>query len=122
MDVVTLLILLLGRQSVSKQEEDNPYIQAFHKWWESDLADCLEEIRITGGEPIMHRGTWKLFDWFEQNPDRGRNMRFAINSNLSPEKPKVLDKLIEKSWFVPTLKYTHQWKQQKNKQNIYVMD
>ena len=86
---------------VSKQEEDNPYIQAFHKWWESDLADCLEEIRITGGEPIMHRGTWKLFDWFEKNPDRGRNMRFAINSNLSPEKPKVLDKLIEKSWFVP---------------------
>ena len=49
----------------------------------------------------MHRGTWKLFDWFEQNPDRGRNMRFAINSNLSPEKPKVLDRLIEKSWHVP---------------------
>ena len=87
----------------TKRQEDNPYIQAFHEWWDSDLADCLEEIRITGGEPIMHKGTWKLFDWFEQNPDRGRNMRFAINSNLCPETPKVLDKLIEKSHSVPNL-------------------
>jgi len=87
--------------SPTKRQEDNPYVQAFHKWWESDLADCLEEIRITGGEPIMHKGTWKLFDWFEQNPDRGRNMRFAINSNLCPETNKVLDKLIEKSHHIP---------------------
>jgi hypothetical protein len=51
----------------------------------------------------MHKGTWKLFDWFEQNPDRGRNMRFAINSNLCPDTPKVLDKLVEKSHNVPNL-------------------
>ena len=90
-------------EPTTKKQEDNPYIQAFHKWWESDLADCLEEIRITGGEPIMHKGTWKLFDWFENNPDRGREMRFAINSNLCPETPKVLDKLIEKSHNIPRL-------------------
>ena len=88
-------------EPATKKQEDNPYIQAFHKWWENGLADNLEEIRITGGEPIMHTGTWKLFDWFEQNPYRGRQMRFAINSNLSPQTPKVLDKLIEKSWHVP---------------------
>jgi organic radical activating enzyme len=88
-------------EPATKKQEDNPYIQAFHKWWESDLADCLEEIRITGGEPIMHKGTWKLFDWFKENPDRGRNMRFAINSNMCPETPKVLNKLIEQSWHVP---------------------
>lgn len=88
-------------EPVTKRQEDNPYIQAFWKWWESDLADNLEEIRITGGEPIMHTGTWKLFEWFEQNPYRARTMRFAINSNLSPETPKVLDKLIQKSWSVP---------------------
>ena len=52
-------------EPATKKQEDNPYIQAFHKWWESDLADSLEEIRITGGEPIMHKGTWKLFDWFK---------------------------------------------------------
>ena len=90
-------------EPATRKQEDNPYIQAFHKWWESDLADSLEEIRITGGEPIMHKGTWKLFDWFENNPGRNREMRFAINSNLCPETPKVFDKLIEKSHNIPNL-------------------
>ena len=49
----------------------------------------------------MHTGTWKLFEWFEKNPNRGRQMRFAINSNLCPEKPKIFEKMIDKSWFVP---------------------
>ena len=90
-------------EPATKKQEDNPYIQAFHKWWESDLADCLEEIRITGGEPIMHKGTWKLFQWFKDNPDRGRDMRFAINSNMCPDTPKVLDKLVKESWHIPKL-------------------
>ena len=90
-------------EPATKKQEDNPYIQAFHKWWESDLADSLEEIRITGGEPIMHKGTWKLFQWFKDNPDRGRNMRFAINSNLCPDTPKVLDRLVKESWHITKL-------------------
>ena len=88
---------------IADKEDDNPYINAFWQWWESELADNLEEIRITGGEPIMHTSTWKLFDWFGENPERGRTMRFAINSNLCPEKPKVLDRLIRSSWWVPNL-------------------
>lgn len=85
-----------------KDEADNPYIQAFWKWWESDLADSLEEIRITGGEPLMAPSVWKLFQWFKDNPTRGRNIRFAINSNLCP-KDEILDKLIELSHHVPHL-------------------
>lgn len=87
----------------TKKQEDNPYIQAFHQWWEEELSETLEEIRITGGEPIMHPGTWRLFDWFEQNPDKGRQMRFAINSNLCPDSDKMLDKLILKSRNVTNL-------------------
>ena len=90
-------------EPATRKQEDNPYIQAFHKWWESDLADSLEEIRITGGEPIMHKGTWKLFEWFKDNPDRGQDMRFAINSNMCPDTPKVLDRLVKESWHVPHL-------------------
>lgn len=108
-------------EPATKRQEDNPYIQAFHQWWEEELADNLEEIRITGGEPIMHTGTWKLFEWFEQNPDRGRNMRFAINSNLSPETPKVLDKLIEKSWSVPNFEIYTSMEAQKD-QAEYIRD
>jgi hypothetical protein len=90
-------------ENITKKDEDNPYIQAFWKWWEEEggLADTLEEIRITGGEPIMHTGVWKLFDWFKNNPERGKNMRFAINSNLVPEKEKTFQKLLDGIQYVP---------------------
>ena len=82
------------------KEENNPYIQAFWKWWESDLQDNLQEIRITGGEPLMANSVWKLFDWFKNNPEKGKKLRFAMNSNLVPKKA-LLDKLIEMSQHVP---------------------
>lgn len=76
-----------------KNDEDNPYIQAFWKWWDNGLSDSLEEIRITGGEPLMSGNTWKLFDWFEA---QDTDMRFAINSNLIAKKD-IIDKLINKA-------------------------
>ena len=51
----------------------------------------------------MHKGTWKLFEWFKDNPDRGQDMRFAINSNMCPDTPKVLDRLVKESWHIPHL-------------------
>jgi uncharacterized protein Usg len=47
--------------------ESNPYIDAFFDWWESDLHRTLQELRITGGEPLMSGHTWKLIDWFKTN-------------------------------------------------------
>lgn len=89
-------------ESAGETDEENPYIQAFWKWWNSDLANSLEEIRITGGEPLMAPSVWKLFEWFKNNPERGKKMRFAVNSNLVPKK-EILDKLIELSHSVPHL-------------------
>ena len=64
--------------------EHNPYIDAFFKWWETDLHKTLQELRITGGEPLMSGHTWRLIDWFRDN--RGRSeTRLAINSNLGPQ-------------------------------------
>jgi organic radical activating enzyme len=61
--------------------ETNPYVEAFFAWWETDLHKTLQELRITGGEPLMSGDTWKLIDWFRNN--RGRSQtRLAINSNL----------------------------------------
>ena len=61
--------------------ESNPYIAAFFAWWETDLHRTLQELRITGGEPLMSAHTWRLIDWFKTN--RGRSStRLAINSNL----------------------------------------
>ena len=76
-----------------KDDNNNPYIKAFWKWWENGLSDSLQELRITGGEPLMSSNTWKLFDWFESQQT---NMRFAINSNLIAKKD-IVDKLISKA-------------------------
>ena len=71
----------------------NPYVEAFFKWWESDLHKTLKELRITGGEPLMSGYTWRLIDWFQQN--RGKSAtRLAINSNLGFEQDK-LERLLD---------------------------
>lgn len=64
--------------------ESNPYIDAFFAWWETDLHHSLQELRITGGEPLMSHHTWRLIDWFRHNPQRSQT-RLAINSNLGPQ-------------------------------------
>ena len=67
-----------------KYGETNPYVEAFHQWWESDLHKTLQELRITGGEPLMTGGTWKLINWFKENKGKSTT-RLAINSNLGAD-------------------------------------
>jgi organic radical activating enzyme len=64
--------------------ETNPYVEAFFRWWESDLHQTLDELRITGGEPLMSGYTWKLLDWFRENKGKSQT-RLAINSNLGTQ-------------------------------------
>jgi organic radical activating enzyme len=64
--------------------EVNPYVEAFHKWWEKDLHRTLKELRITGGEPLMSAETWKLIEWFKTNKGKSTT-RLAINSNLGTD-------------------------------------
>lgn len=79
--------------SLYKYSETNPYVEAFFKWWESDLHETLQELRITGGEPLMSGHTWDLFDWFKENKGKSKT-RIAINSNLGFESEKV-EKLLD---------------------------
>ena len=64
--------------------EINPYVEAFFRWWESDLYRTLDELRITGGEPLMSGYTWQLLDWFKTNKGQSKT-RLAINSNLGTQ-------------------------------------
>ncbi len=73
--------------------EVNPYVEAFFKWWESDLHRTLKELRITGGEPLMSGYTWRLIDWFKDHRGQSKT-RLAINSNLGFERDKI-DRLLE---------------------------
>ena len=81
--------------------ETNPYVEAFFKWWETDLHKTLQELRITGGEPLMSGETWKLIDWFKTNQGRSQT-RLAINSNLGMDRAK-LHEFIERVRDIPHL-------------------
>jgi hypothetical protein len=67
-------------------------VEAFFEWWESDLHQTLQELRITGGEPLMSAETWKLIDWFKTNKGKSKT-RLAINSNLGTDVD--IDRLLE---------------------------
>ena len=84
--------------------DSNPYIEAFFKWWESDLHKTLRELRITGGEPLMSGYTWQLLDWFKANKGKSET-RLAINSNLAMERDKI-DRLLEAAGDVKLDLYT----------------
>ena len=83
--------------------ETNPYVEAFFAWWETDLHQTLQELRITGGEPLMSGDTWKLLEWFKNNPGRSQT-RLAINSNLGPGVD--LDRLLTATRDIPLDLYT----------------
>ena len=85
--------------------EVNPYTEAFFAWWESDLHRTLQELRITGGEPLMSAETWKLLDWFQANQGKS-STRLAINSNLGAEVD--LDRLLAATKGIEMDLYTSQ--------------
>lgn len=74
------------------ERDDNPYVNAFWKWW-PELYTNLEIFRITGGEPLLSKHTFRVLDYIEQHPNP--NLELNINSNLCvPD--NLIDLLIEK--------------------------
>jgi hypothetical protein len=75
-----------------KHSEPNPYLDAFWKWF-PDILTSLKVFRITGGEPLLSKDTWRVLDYIiERNPPP---MQIAINSNLCVE-DEFIDRLIVK--------------------------
>jgi organic radical activating enzyme len=72
--------------------DENPYVEAFWKWWPS-MYQSLQHFRITGGEPLLSKNTFKVLDYIIENPNP--NLEFSINSNMNPPE-KILDQFIEK--------------------------
>lgn len=77
-----------------RYSDENPYVNAFWEWW-PDLYRDLHTFRITGGEPLLSKDTWKVLDYIIEQPTPNKNLHLAINSNLGvPD--NLIDRLIEK--------------------------
>jgi hypothetical protein len=68
-----------------KHSEHNPYVDAFWKWW-PELYNDLDTFRITGGEPLLSKDTWKVLEHIATTDNPNRNLNLSINSNLGVPK------------------------------------
>jgi len=74
------------------EEETNPYVAAWWEWW-PEVRKTLTILRITGGEPLLQKSTWRLLDDLEDNPLP--NLELNINSNMGV-KPLLVRRLTQK--------------------------
>jgi organic radical activating enzyme len=77
-----------------KDTEHNPYSESFWKWW-PELYKDLHTFRITGGEPLLSKDTWKVLDYIIEQKNPNTKLSLAINSNLGAS-DNLVDKLIDK--------------------------
>lgn len=72
------------------EEENNPYVDAWWKWW-PEVSKTLHILRITGGEPLLQKSTWKILESLTDNPmpELGLN----VNSNFGV-KPVLIDRFV----------------------------
>lgn len=77
-----------------KHSEENPYVEAFWKWW-PELYNNLHTFRITGGEPLLSKDTWEVLDFIINTDNPNTKLNLSINSNLGvPD--TLIDKFIDK--------------------------
>ena len=76
-----------------KHSEENPYVESFWNWW-PDLYNDLHTFRITGGEPLLSKDTWKLLEFIETTKNPNRNLNLSINTNLGSPK-SLIEKFVK---------------------------
>lgn len=81
----------IGKYPIPEREE-NPYVDAFWKWW-PELVKSLKVFRITGGEPLLSKHTYRVLDYLIENPQP--DLELDINSNLCiPD--ELFDRFVER--------------------------
>jgi hypothetical protein len=75
-----------GRNRPIPNRDYNPYVEAFWDWWPT-LYPELQHFRMTGGEPILDKNTYRVFDYVLANPKP--DLHLNVTSNFSVD---------EKSW------------------------
>ena len=75
-----------GRNRPIPSRDANPYVDAFWSWWPT-LYPELKHFRMTGGEPMLDKNTYRVFDYVLANPKP--DLHLNVTSNFSVD---------EKSW------------------------
>ena len=73
---------LAGNRRIIPTREHNPYVEAFWTWWPR-LYPALEHFRMTGGEPMMDKNTYRVFDYVLAIPNP--KLHLNVTSNFSVE-------------------------------------
>jgi len=60
---------------------DNPYLLAFWEWL-PQIYPTLHTFRMTGGEPLMDKNTFRMFDYVKEHPKK--DLHLSITSNCCP--------------------------------------
>ena len=60
---------------------DNPYLVAFWEWLPK-IYPTLQTFRMTGGEPLMDKNTFKMFEYVKSHPKK--ELHLSITSNCCP--------------------------------------
>lgn len=76
----------VGRNRPIPVREHNPYVDAFWSWWPALYLE-LQHFRMTGGEPLLDKNTYRVFDYVLANPKP--DLHLNVTSNFSVD---------EKSW------------------------
>jgi len=87
-------------------KDENPYVDAFWEWWPK-MYKSLEHFRITGGEPLLSKNTFRVLDYIIANPNP--TLDLSINTNLCPP-GALLDSFIDKIKIIINEKKVKQFK------------
>ena len=90
-----------GLMPLKVANKDNPYVEAFWQWF-PEIYRKLRVFRMTGGEPLMDKNTFKVLDYVNENPHG--QLELSITSNMCPPDQKLFDKFVEKVKAIETLR------------------
>lgn len=73
-----------GNRRVIPAREHNPYVEAFWQWWPT-LYPHLKHFRMTGGEPLLDKNTYRVFDYVLEHPKSDLHLNVTSNFSVEPE-------------------------------------
>ena len=73
-----------GHRRPIPARDHNPYVEAFWAWWPT-LYPELKHFRMTGGEPLMDRNTYRVFDYVLDHPKSDLHLAVTSNFSIEPE-------------------------------------